>query len=136
MKKVSLLLKVAFTFLFACLISFNLIVDNASATGQFSKTCDDINIEGSTLSATCQTIDGDYQETSINLDKYVGNLDGKLSWGDHDFSQTCENVAVAQSLKGEYQVAGKCKTKAGAYTQTELGLDARIANIDGNLQYE
>lgn len=136
MKKVSLLLKVAFTFLFACLISFNLVVNNASATGQFSKTCKDINIEGSILSASCKTIKGYYQETSINLDAYVGNLDGILSWGDHNFSLTCDNVALAQSLRGEYEVVGKCKTIAGDYNQTELALDAHIANINGNLKYE
>lgn len=44
MKKVWLLLRVAMVFLFAFVVSLNLVVDNAMATGEFSLSCDKNNI--------------------------------------------------------------------------------------------
>jgi len=138
MKKISLLLKVALTFLFAGIISFNLIVDRAMAKGNFSQTCFDVTINGSVLSAQCEKINGSYQPTSINLDAYIGNLNGVLSWGDRNFSLTCADAAVAQSLSTrQLELAAKCE-KADGYTlnQSDISLDTHIANIDGTLKYE
>jgi len=139
MKKGMLILKVAFAFLFAFLVSFNLVVDQAMATGQFTKTCEEINISGSTLSATCQKADGyTLNDSSLNLDQYIGNLDGTLSWGDKDFSKTCENIALAQLLfNKQLVVTAQCEKKDGiSYEQSDIELDAHIANIDGTLKYE
>lgn len=139
MKKISLLLRIAFTFLFAVFLSFNLVVDQAKATGQFSQTCYDINISGSTLSATCEKADGyTPKDTSIDLDQYIGNLDGTLSWGDEKFSLTCENIGLAQLLSSRQLVlSAKCEKRDGiTYDQSDIELDDHIANIDGTLKYE
>lgn len=139
MKKVWLLLRVAFAFLFACLVSLNIVVDKAMATGQFSLTCENIDLSGSTLSATCETTDGDLSETSIDLNQYIGNLDGILSWDDQDFSQTCQDVALAQLLGSKQLIlVANCQPADGGDTDhpSDIELDAHIANIDGTLKYE
>ncbi len=138
MKKISLLLKVAFTFLFAGIISLNLIVDQAMAKGNFSQTCYDVEINGAILSAQCEKINGSYQPTSINLDPYIGNINGVLSWGDRKFSLTCANAGVAQSLSTrQLELAAKCEKSDGhTLNQSEISLDTHIANIDGTLKYE
>nr|5K79_A Chain A, Cyanovirin-N domain protein [Gloeothece citriformis PCC 7424]5K79_B Chain B, Cyanovirin-N domain protein [Gloeothece citriformis PCC 7424] len=108
-------------------------------TGQFSKTCEDITLDGSTLSAFCQKADGyTLNETSINLDEEIGNLDGTLSWGDHNFSLTCDSIGLAQSLfTRTYVLAAECERRDGyTYIPTEIELDEHIANIDGTLTYE
>ncbi len=111
------------------------------ATGQFSPTCDNekIEIDGSTLSASCEKRNGDSQETSIDLARYIGNLDGKLSWGDKDFSKTCKNINLAQLLSTKQLIiVAECQPAVGgdSYSPTEIELDAHIANIDGTLKYE
>ena len=138
MKSVSRLLKVAFAFFCACVLSFNLVVDKALATGQFSQTCGNITINGSTLSAECEKMNGAYQQTSINLDNYIGNLNGVLSWGDHNFSITCTDLGLGQLLSSrEFILSAQCEKVDGiTYSQTDISLDEHIANIDGTLEYE
>ena len=138
MKKLNFLLKVTLVFLFACVISFNLVVDRAMATGDFSQSCADIKLDGSSLSAECRKINGAYENTTINLDDYIGNLDGTLSWGDHLFSRTCKDIYLGQLLSNrEYVINASCEKRDGyTYEATEINLDDHIANIDGALKYE
>ncbi|MDJ0731219.1 MAG: CVNH domain-containing protein [Crocosphaera sp.] len=139
MKTVNTMLKVVFAVLFACIVSFNIVVDKAMATGEFSQTCQDITLKGSTLSADCEKADGyTLEQSSINLDEYIGNLDGTLSWGDSRFSLTCEDLGLGQSLfNRHYTLSGKCEKRDG-YTleSTDIDLDSHIANINGVLTYE
>lgn len=137
MKKMYSLIKVVFAFLFACVVSFNFVVDQAMATGQFSRTCDQIEVNNGELSAVCKTRNGNLNKTSINLDEYIGNLDGVLSWGDHNFSQTCDNIALASSFATrQLVVAAECRERDQDINYTDIALDDHIANIDGKLQYE
>jgi hypothetical protein len=141
MKKIWLLLRVATVFLFAFVVSLNFVVDQAMATGEFSLSCDKdkIEINGSILSTSCTKSNGNSQETSIDLDKYIGNLDGKLSWSDKNFSKTCKNIAPAQLLNTRQLIlVAECQPAVGGdtYYPSELELDAHIANIDGTLKYE
>jgi hypothetical protein len=140
MKKIWLLLRVAMVFLFAFVVSLNFVVDKAIATGEFSLSCDKdkIEINGSILSTSCTKSNGDSQQTFIDLDKYIGNLDGTLSWGDKNFSKTCKNIAPAQLLSTRQLIlVAECKTAAGdTYYPSEIELDSHIVNIDGTLSYE
>ncbi|WP_414580984.1 CVNH domain-containing protein [Scytonema sp. PCC 10023] len=135
-----LLLRVATVFLFALVVSLNFVVDKAMATGEFSLSCDKdkIEINGSILSTSCTKSNGDSQQTSIDLDQYIGNLDGKLSWSDKNFSKSCKNIAPAQLLSTRQLVlVAECKTASGdTYYPSEIELDSHIVNIDGTLSYE
>ncbi|MFM6001809.1 MAG: CVNH domain-containing protein [Sphaerospermopsis kisseleviana] len=139
MKRFNTLLKYVFAVLFACLVSLNIVVDKAMATGGFSQTCKNIVLDGSILSAACEKADGyTLENTSIDLDGYIGNLDGTLSWGDHLFSLTCKSVGLGQSLSNRhYTLNAECKRRNGyTYIPTEIDLDAYIANINGELTFE
>jgi hypothetical protein len=138
MKKFSTVFKVVFALLFACVLSFNLVINPAMATGQFGKTCQDVQLNGSILSASCKRIDGTYEATKIDLDNFIGNLNGTLSWDDHLFSLTCKDVGLSQSLSTrEYVLNAQCEKVDGkTYVPTEINLDEDIANIDGLLEYE
>lgn len=123
--------------LLAIALSFGFMTSNAWATGQFSQTCEKIELSGSRLSASCETISGRYTKTSIDLDRYIGNIDGTLEWGDALFSLTCHDLDLAQSLRGgTYVLAGNCETRDQENSATEINLDEHIANIDGELEFE
>ncbi|MEB3357256.1 MAG: CVNH domain-containing protein [Synechococcales bacterium] len=95
-------------------------------------TCDDIHVGGSFLSAMCEKADGyTMKETEIDLDDYIGNLDGELSWGDHLFSLTCYDIYTDTDI-----LSANCLDREGYIVPTELDLDDHIANIDGNLRFE
>ena len=118
-------------FLFAFAVSFNALISDAWALGDFSQTCRNASISGSVLSASCEKANGGYQDTSIDLNPNIGNVDGSLSWADQNFIQTCRNTSLSGStLKGE------CKTRDQSWTNASINLDTHIANINGSLQYE
>ena len=140
MKKLSLLLKIVIVSLLFFTASFNFGVDQAMATGQFSLSCDpnSIVINGSILSTACKKSDGDLQQSSIDLDQYIGNSGGILTWGDKDFSKSCKNIAPAQLLSSKKLVlVGECETATrDTYNSSEIELDTHLANINGLLKYE
>ncbi len=128
------MLKIFVTFFCAIFLTFNLLTGNAWATGGFSQTCRNISVNGSRLTATCEKADGyTPSQTSIDLNKYIGNIDGTLEWGDHLFSQTCNEVGLAgkNRLRAECEKADQ-QSSLGSY----INLDEHIANIDGTLEFE
>ena len=118
-------------FLFAFAVSFNALISDAWALGDFSQTCRNVSISGSTLSASCEKADGGYQDTKIDLNSNIGNVDGSLSWSDQNFIKTCRNTSVSGST-----LQGECKKRDQSWTNASINLDTHIANINGSLQYE
>lgn len=119
-------------FLFAFAVSFNALISDAWALGDFSQTCRNASISGSTLSASCEKANGGYQDTKIDLNPNIGNVDGSLSWADQNFIQTCRSI----SLSGGSTLKAECKRRDQSWTNASINLDNHIANIDGSLRYE
>ena len=118
-------------FLFAFAVSFHALISDAWALGDFSQTCRNVSISGSTLSASCEKANGGYQDTKIDLNSNIGNVDGSLSWSDQNFIKTCRNTSVSGST-----LQGECKKRDQSWTNASINLDTHIANINGSLQYE
>jgi hypothetical protein len=117
---------------FAAVIAFDLSVGKALALGQFSRTCQGSVVNGSTLSAKCQTTSGNFVPSSINLNPYIENVDGVLKWQSGNFIETCRSTA----LTGPSIMSAQCKTRAQQWVSTKINLDEHIANINGKLTYE
>lgn len=92
-------------------------------------TCYDFAYSGTTLSAECKTIAGNYQYTSINLESHIGNNDGSLVFGGVNYGETCYDL----SLSGEY-LEGECMNDAQDPLYTTLDLNDCIANENGVLE--
>jgi hypothetical protein len=128
------MLRIFTAFLFSVFLAFNLLTGNAWASGQFSQTCGDINLNGSTLTATCKKADGYAPSTSsIDLNQYIENIDGTLEWNGAKFALTCNNLGLVRTstLRAECERADQVNT-LGTY----INLDEHIANIDGTLRFE
>jgi len=117
---------------FAEVIAFDLSVGKALALGQFSRTCQGAVVNGSTLSAKCQTTSGNFVPSSINLIPHIENVDGVLKWQSGNFTETCRSNA----LQGPSIMSAQCKNKAGQWVTTKINLDEHIVNINGKLTYE
>ncbi|WP_287310364.1 CVNH domain-containing protein [Moorena sp. SIO1G6] len=125
------LLKTIACFLFTVAISFGVFANNAFA-GNFSQTCYDSSVSGSILSSICQRMNGSWQPTAINLDEYIENIDGGLTWQYGNFSQTCYGTGLSTPSV----MASECLTRDQRLVPTSINLDQHIANIDGTLKYE
>lgn len=120
---------------FIFLLGF-LLPDSALATGDFSNTCREINlVNQTTVRAICKRRDQSEQYTTTDLNRYIANADGQLSWdlNGGKFILTCQQP----NLLGEIQRLGAyCKKRNGATQITFINLNEHIANIDGFLKYQ
>jgi len=115
---------------FICGVSLYLMTSIATA-GDFSQTCTNISMHGSKLVAHCRRIDQSYKKTAINLDRYIGNINGVLSWDDGNFSQTCRNVHARGGV-----LKAVCERRNGSLKKTSIDLDEGISNINGSLKFD
>ncbi|TFK35023.1 Cyanovirin-N [Crucibulum laeve] len=96
----------------------------------FTDSCKSVTLTGTVLSAECKLADNKtYKPASISLDKLIGNVGGKLTWGHVNFSQTCKDIV----LKGSVLTA-VCKTSDNKWVASELDLNAHIQNNKGLLE--
>ncbi|KDR65854.1 hypothetical protein GALMADRAFT_1217027 [Galerina marginata CBS 339.88] len=95
----------------------------------FSESTDKITITKGVLSGQCKKADNKtFVHSSISLNDYIGNADGKFTWGGRGFSHTAEDISVAQGI-----LTAKLKNKAGKVVESKLDLNQHIWNTDGVL---
>ena len=99
----------------------------------FSKTCSNIKLEGSKLSASCRTSSGGTKSSSLDLNDYIGNTDGF-------FDITCTNYSTSGarniSLVSRVILSGEFATSDGQFTRmTRLNLDNFVRNNSGSLAW-
>ncbi|KDR76230.1 hypothetical protein GALMADRAFT_210877 [Galerina marginata CBS 339.88] len=95
----------------------------------FSESTDKITITKGVLSGQCKKADNKTSvHSSISLNDYIGNVDGKLTWGGRGFSHTAEDISVAHGI-----LTAKLKNQAGKVVESKLDLNKHIQNTDGVL---
>lgn len=111
------------------IIAMSLMTISSAIAGNFSQTCHSISIEDGQLTAICRTRDQQERHTGINLDRFIGNADGRLVWEGHNFSHSARSIHA----RGHKLVA-ICRTRDGRERECSLNLDAGISNINGKLR--
>ena len=113
-----------------CILGFQ---NNAFGSGNFSNSCGSIRINrgSTTLRAVCRRKNGTQINTSLNLNPFIGNVNGKLTWGSSNFALTCGPV----NLINLSFISTQCRAKNGNLVTTTLNLNEKIANDDGRLTY-
>lgn len=96
----------------------------------FSDSTKNIIITKGVLAAQCKKADlKTFVQSSISLNKYIGNVDGKLTWGGQGFSNTAETVHVVKGV-----LTARLKNQAGKLVVSKLDLNQHIQNVDGVLR--
>ncbi|KAL2125988.1 hypothetical protein VTI74DRAFT_2008 [Chaetomium olivicolor] len=71
--------------------------------------------------------------TSIDLNHFIGNIDGRFTWGGENFAESAENISLA--LEGPDSVpvlhAG-LKNSSGVLVDAKLNLSEHIGNRDAS----
>jgi hypothetical protein len=126
--------------------------------GSYSRTCQNIRLNGDTLSASCQKVDGGWHNTSLDyrscrgsqIINENGNLrcggEGEWHGGEHrggwqgglppgDYKRTCQNMYMEGN-----KLSGTCQKADGGWNNTSLNnvsqCRTRIVNENGNLRCE
>ncbi len=124
--------------------------------GTYRQTCQDINFNGTRLSARCQKVDGGWRNSSIDYRNCRGgeviNDNGNLRCGQGgygyrgghmagwqgglppgDYKRTCQNMRVSGN-----KLSATCQKTDGSWHDTSLNNFNQcrndIANVDGNLR--
>ena len=102
--------------------------------GAFQKTCKDVSLDGSVLIAKCEnwTNNGKTREektSKLDLDKCIGNIDGKLTWGHTDYKKTSKSCKLINQLTLQCE----SQSKKGAFVTTTYDLGLTVTNTNGTL---
>jgi CVNH domain len=104
----------------------------AQGASSFQQSCNNIQVSGSTLSASCRRVDGSFNNTSI-LIRGIANNNGVLQLtgtGASSFQDSCNNISVAGST-----LSASCRRMDGSFNQTSI-LIPGIANNNGVLTHQ
>ena len=98
--------------------------------GNFSRSCGNITLNNTILSADCKDRSANFRRTSLDLNSRIGNRDGRLTISG-SYASTCRNIGLSGvTLRGD------CRTFNGDWRSTSLDLNEVISNNDGNLTFD
>ncbi|NER01780.1 MAG: cyanovirin [Okeania sp. SIO3C4] len=103
---------------------------NQAWAGDFSGSCSDSYVSGAILSSTCKNNQGGTNPTEIDLNLYIGNVNGKLVWQKENFIATCSST----QLVGSSVLVAQCEGPGGK-VPAQINLDERIGDNNGYLTY-
>lgn len=93
-----------------------------------STTARKVIIHEGVLSAECLKADNTYGLSSISLDSFLGNVDGKFILGGKNFSQSAQDVGIVGGI-----LYAKLLGPGDQYVDTKFDLRKLIINNDGVL---
>ncbi|KAL7622170.1 hypothetical protein AAE478_007673 [Parahypoxylon ruwenzoriense] len=103
----------------------------------FHATSEDIRLDdGHVLKARLRNEEGDYNDTEIDLNQYIGNNDGRFEWGGENFSETAEDISF--SIEGGASVPvlrARLQRQDGEYSDADVNLAERFENQDGRFVF-
>jgi hypothetical protein len=108
-----------------------LLIRLTSSQGGFFGSGSDFSIKsdenGILLAGKLLSLNKQSNYASINLDNFIGNLDGKLTWEDNGFAKNCRDCKLNLS-----KLTCSCQKSDGiSSTSSEINLNERISNVDG-----
>jgi hypothetical protein len=94
----------------------------------FCSTIRNARLEGTVLIADCQTSAGDWQQSPLELDHYLGNKDGTFDWQGENFSATAKDLRVKDATLSAY-----LRTEQVTWLEASVDLNYHLTNEDGHL---
>ncbi|KKF96220.1 CVNH domain protein [Ceratocystis platani] len=93
------------------------------------------------VNAKCQSDEGKYVPSSLNLNQYIGNFDGKLKWDVRGgFTESCFDCYLRRHSSWKQFTVLHCVCKRAGEkgpvwfpSKTEIDLDTSILNVAGEL---
>ncbi|KAF6818380.1 cyanovirin-n family protein [Colletotrichum plurivorum] len=92
--------------------------------------------DGHILRAELANGDGEWQETEVNLNDFIGNNNGSFEWGGAGFADSAEDIHF--SLEGDDNVPilrARLFNVEGEAIDADVNLAERIGNDNGNFSF-
>ncbi|KAF9143782.1 hypothetical protein BGX30_014734, partial [Mortierella sp. GBA39] len=108
--------------LLGCLAAASLAAPTPSNAKSIKDTCTNIKLaeDWRILTASCQSEDGSIKDSSINLNDFIGNVNGHFEWAQSNFA--ANGADIRRDLKDGtvYQGYLKDSTGYGQYATIDL----------------
>ncbi|KAL4909550.1 hypothetical protein BDW74DRAFT_146784 [Aspergillus multicolor] len=98
----------------------------------FARSCSNFHLEnGHVLVATAQDVHGNWRESRIDLNGFIGNQDGWFMWDGENFANSARDIR----LEGSRLTAELPKRDGGYRERQGIELNDRIGNDNGRLVF-
>jgi hypothetical protein len=94
----------------------------------FCSTIRNARLEGTVLIADCQTSAGDWQQSLLDLDHYLGNDDGIFTWQGERFNSTAKYIQLKNTT-----LSACLRTQQATWLEASIDLNYYLTNEDGHL---
>ncbi|KAF9908002.1 hypothetical protein EC991_010350 [Linnemannia zychae] len=120
--------------LLGCLIAASFAAPVPENGDSIKDTCTNLSLAADkhTLTASCISLDGSSKESSIDLNEFIGNDNGRFKWASRDF---INDDSVIHPLRDVTFLEGFLKDGIGFVHPATLDLAENIRNVDGTLTY-
>ncbi|CAI7652873.1 unnamed protein product [Penicillium bialowiezense] len=103
----------------------------------FHESASDIKLEDDhILVATLRNEDGDEEESTLDLNEFIGNNDGAFTWGGGGFKDSADDISF--DIEGDEDapiLRAKLKDVEGDEHDADINLAERIGNDNGRLVF-
>lgn len=100
----------------------------------FSQSAQDFRLEGSLLIATVATASGDWVESVLDINEYIGNNDGFFEFGGRGIFDTVD--MESWRLEGPVLITAMYRMDGSLAEEQFINLDDYIGNEDGVLVFK
>ncbi|KAF9172711.1 hypothetical protein BGX21_004887 [Mortierella sp. AD011] len=101
--------------------------------GNFTSSCRNMKlIDGHILYAECRDFQGEWFQSTLDLDEHLGNDNGVFRWYDKNFSHSAEDVRL---VDGGTIAAKLRRWSDQQWESSSVSLNNMITNNDGRLEF-
>ncbi|KAE8163790.1 Cyanovirin-N [Aspergillus tamarii] len=104
----------------------------------FHESAEEVNIrDGHILFARLRNEEGEFQDSEINLNEFLGNNNGSFEWEGENFAESAEDISFAIEGDGEVPVLRALLLNGdGEPVEDDINLSERVFNRNGEFVFE
>ncbi|KAJ7450688.1 Cyanovirin-N [Mycena galericulata] len=95
----------------------------------FSSSSQNVRLDGTYLIADCRDEDGNWQESSIDLNAILGNFEGQFDFTGANFADSADFYQLSDTT-----LVARLANLDGDYADASIDLDSVVTNNNGRLE--
>ncbi|UNI24681.1 hypothetical protein JDV02_010411 [Purpureocillium takamizusanense] len=104
----------------------------------FRQSASNIRVDdGHILRASIKNDDGDWVDSEIDLNTFIGNNNGRFEWGGENYSHSAEDISFRMEGENEETpvLRARLRDVDGNPHDADINLDERVGNDNGNFVF-
>ncbi|KAL7276436.1 hypothetical protein RUND412_000575 [Rhizina undulata] len=99
----------------------------------YSRSSREISLQNDhILVAQCRNVNGEFVESRLDLNRYLGNINGVFYWNEKVFSNSAREVRLEYGS----ELFAELRREDGSWRATSVDLNDHIGNHNGKLVFQ